>query len=149
MKKKIESFTGYYAFLSNFYPSIITVAGIAYPTVEHAFQAAKTYDLEKKNRIAAMRKPAQAKRFGKNLELRSNWETAKIGIMKDLLIRKFNGTWFTRRLIKTATAELIEGNVWGDVFWGMCNGRGKNRLGKILMDIRTVLIRVKRKRQEK
>jgi predicted NAD-dependent protein-ADP-ribosyltransferase YbiA (DUF1768 family) len=43
------------------------------------------------------------------------------------------------KLIATGDTELIEGNNWRDYFWGMCNGKGKNNLGKILMKVREEL----------
>lgn len=43
------------------------------------------------------------------------------------------------QLLSTGTAELVEGNWWNDRYWGVCNGRGENHLGKILMRIREEL----------
>ena len=42
-------------------------------------------------------------------------------------------------LIQTGDSVLIEGNTWGDRVWGVCNGVGENRLGRILMKIRSEL----------
>lgn len=69
---KIDSFSGEYDFLSNFYSQEITYDGIKYPTNEHAFQAAKTLDLAKRQAIAKLATPGQAKRAGRKVLLRSD-----------------------------------------------------------------------------
>jgi predicted NAD-dependent protein-ADP-ribosyltransferase YbiA (DUF1768 family) len=43
------------------------------------------------------------------------------------------------QLIATGNEELVEGNTWGDIYWGVSRGRGKNMLGKILMRVREEL----------
>jgi hypothetical protein len=57
----------------------------------------------------------------------------------ELLAQKFSYPYYRDLLLATGDAELIEGNVWNDVFWGVCNGIGKNWLGKLLMQVREVL----------
>lgn len=134
---KIESFSGDYAFLSNFYPCLVPFEGIEYPTAEHAFQAAKTLDLAKRQEIAALPTPAEAKRAGRKLQLRPGWERVKFRMMNQIVDNKF--TWnpdLRQLLIKTKGSELIEGNDWNDTFWGVCDGAGENRLGRILMGTR-------------
>ena len=59
--------------------------------------------------------------------------------MRHLLFKKFSQYEFFELLMLTGDAELIEGNNWGDTFWGVCNGRGENMLGKLLMEIRDYL----------
>jgi len=63
----ITSFNGKYEFLSNFYYSPVTYEGITYPTVEHAFQAAKTFDVTERRRISEMKTPGMAKRAGRRV----------------------------------------------------------------------------------
>ncbi|MCA9071027.1 MAG: NADAR family protein [Planctomycetaceae bacterium] len=136
----VDSFAGEYRFLSNFYPSPIRVDGLLYPTVEHAFQAAKTPDKEEKRKIADARSPGRAKALGRKVRLRKDWESVKVGIMKQLVLLKFREhPDLEERLLATDDAELIEGNTWNDRFWGVCNGHGKNHLGKALMWVRTQL----------
>ncbi len=136
----IDSFSGPYRFLSNFSPSTLNYEGVSYPTVEHAFQAAKTLDLSKRIEVSLLETPGQAKRAGRALELRGDWDGIRNGVMRDLLLLKFApGTMRAAMLVSTDDRELIEGNTWGDTYWGVCGGRGKNMLGKLLMEVRTLL----------
>ena len=133
----IDSFDGEYRFLSNFYSSKIKYEGIEYPTVEHAFQAAKSLDENIRQSIAALPTPGAAKKAGRrSVVLRGDWEQVKISVMKELVSRKFEMPEFRDKLFDTDDEELVEGNTWNDTFWGVCNGKGRNELGKILMEIR-------------
>jgi len=132
----INSFSGPYRFLSNFYPSIIEYDGIEYPTAEHAYQAAKTYDTAIKRKISMLDSPGKAKRCGQDVIIRLDWEEVKVDVMEDILRIKFDNNELFNKLVITIGEELIEGNYWGDTFWGVCNGVGQNNLGKILMKIR-------------
>lgn len=147
----IEQFTGFHSFLSNFYPSPVTLDGEVYPTVEHAYQAAKTLDPNVRIQFQ-YGTPGAAKRLGRRVQLRIDWEDAKVGIMRELIARKFApGTELAKQLIATGDCKLIEGNAWGDRFWGMCrpvSGRlrteqvewvGLNWLGELLMRQREAL----------
>lgn len=134
--KKIDSFENEFAFLSNFYPSKICYEGIDYPTVEHAFQAAKTFDFYQRVAIAAAPTPGKAKRMGRSVSLRPDWEEVKDSIMEELVRRKFKDKYLALLLWSTGEKELIEGNWWNDTYWGVCNGVGRNQLGKTLMKIR-------------
>ena len=130
----IDSFRGEHAFLSNFYPSPIVYEGRHYPTVEHAYQAAKTVIAEEKEIIQQIPRPGPAKRAGRRVTLRKDWESIKIRVMDQLIKEKFKpGSQFTRRLLDTGDLPLQEGNTWGDTYWGICNEKGHNHLGKILM----------------
>jgi ribA/ribD-fused uncharacterized protein len=133
----INSFTGEYDFLSNFYHCPISYAGQRYPTTEHAFQALKTLDLEERSKISRAGTPGQAKRLGREVKLRKDWESVKVDIMREILHAKFTqNTDLLQRLLLTGETELIEGNTWGDREWGQVNGVGKNLLGKLLMELR-------------
>lgn len=132
----IASFQGKYRFLSNFWPSTIVYDNIKYPTVEHAFQATKTLDLAEKLAISNLTTPGQAKKAGKNVELRSDWEQVKLQVMLDLLRLKFQNSTYKQLLLDTGDQELVEGNTWGDTFWGVCQDVGENNLGKLLMKVR-------------
>ena len=85
----IVEFDGDYAFLSNFYPSTIYHEGITYPTNEHFFQAMKTLDIDERKAIAAAETPGLAKRMGRNVKLRPDWEAVKVDVMRLGLILKF------------------------------------------------------------
>ena len=133
----ISEFQGEHRFLSNFWPAEIEFEGIRYPSVEHAYQAAKSLNQEDRIRIAAMPDPAEAKRAGRALALRPDWETAKFEVMAICVRAKFTTHPDLRaKLLATGNAELVEGNTWGDRVWGVYEGRGENRLGKILMRVR-------------
>ncbi len=136
----IDSFHGEHRFLSNFYPSEVSMYGHLYSTIEHAFQAAKTFDMAQRYGIRMAETPGQAKRLGRSVTLRADWETVKIEVMETLLFRKFRGSKVLRdKLLATGTRELIEGNTWGDKYWGVCDGEGRNELGKALMRVRDEL----------
>jgi ribA/ribD-fused uncharacterized protein len=135
----IDRFKGEHAFLSNFYPCYIMFEGRAYPSVEHAYQAAKTDDVMEKLRIARCHTPAQAKRAGQEVVVRPDWEEVKIGIMEVLLSIKFEKPALRQMLLDTGAHQLVEGNHWNDTYWGVCNGVGRNELGKALMRIRLTL----------
>ena len=133
----IDSFQGEYRFLSNFYPAQVIFEGITYPTAEHAYQAAKSLDPNDRKEIAAAPSPAEAKRAGRALKLRNDWETAKFDVMERVVRDKFTRNAELRdRLLATGDAELIEGNTWGDRIWGVYQGEGENHLGRILMNVR-------------
>jgi ribA/ribD-fused uncharacterized protein len=135
----IDKFDGEFSFLSNFYPAEVEFEGWIYPTVEHAYQAAKTTNRFERERIRYLDTPGQAKRAGRHLMLRTDWEAIKIDLMANLVRKKFQHDHLKKRLLETGGEELVEGNTWGDVFWGVCRGVGKNMLGKILMQIRAEL----------
>ena len=137
---QITSFSGDYAFLSNFYPAPTPYEGIVYPTSEHAFQAAKTLDMAERRRLAGLSTPAQVKHAGRRVVLRSDWEQVKIAIMTAIVRAKFqHNTELAKKLSATGNAELVEGNRHRDRFWGVCGGKGQNWLGRILMEARAEL----------
>lgn len=138
---KIESFSGEYKWLSNFYSAWVQYAGLEFANVESAYVASKTEDPEERKKIQSIDQPGKVKQYGRTLKLRDNWERVKISIMADLLSQKFDyGTELGQKLLDTEDADLIEGNTWGDTFWGVYNGKGKNILGKLLMAQRNKLI---------
>ncbi len=140
MVQTIDRFKGKYFFLSNFHPCRVKFEDNTYRSVEHAYQAAKTYDLSIRKDIQKLIHPRDAKQFGnKILYLRTNWEDVKLKIMYELVWEKFQEPFMTELLLSTHDAELIEGNWWGDTFWGICRGKGENHLGKILMCVRDEL----------
>jgi ribA/ribD-fused uncharacterized protein len=137
----INKFDGKYAFLSNYYPCAVFYEGIAYPSVEHAFQAAKTLDMTKRFEIANLESPGASKRAGRKLDLRSDWEEVKYQVMEDCLRAKFKDPKLLVQLVATEGQFLIEGTTWHDQCWGICTcdkcgGNGSNHLGKLLMKIR-------------
>ena len=136
----ITSFSGNHRFLSNFYPSTIVYKGVTFPTVEHAYQAAKSTDPNDLEMFSKMKTPSMAKQQGRCVPIREDWDKIKTNIMTTLVLRKFWDNDLAQLLRATGTQELIEGNTWGDCIWGQCPiGTGENKLGKILMNIRRAL----------
>ena len=138
---EIDVFTGQNAFLSNFYASCVELDGERYATVEHAYQAAKTLDEDERERIRKAQTAGKAKHLGRRVQMRPDWDAIKKDIMYSLLVQKFAIPHLRKRLLATGDEKLIEGNYWGDRFWGMCRSdkgewEGQNNLGKLLMEIR-------------
>lgn len=134
----IDSFRNEYSFLSNFFASLIIINGKKYATVEHAYQALKTSDVETHELIRNAKTPAIAKRLGRAIQLKSNWDNIKIEVMKFCLQKKFENPYLRAMLISTGVEELIEKNYWGDTFWGVDAKtlKGENWLGRLLTEIR-------------
>lgn len=138
-KLVIDSFRGDFGFLSNFYEATIYVDGQRYASVEHAYQAFKTADPWSRKLIREAKTPGIAKKLGKSVKLRPDWESVKVDLMRDFVRKKFDNPFLAPLLLATDDAELIEGNTWNDTFWGVCRGQGQNWLGKILMEVRDEL----------
>lgn len=140
-KTVISSFDGEFRFLSNFYGLPIEYEGISFKNNEAAFQAMKTLDKNKRLEISQM-PPNLAKRAGRTVKLREDWNDIRLQIMLDINRIKYSNEYLKKKLLATGDAELIEGNYWHDNFWGNCscqkcvNIKGENNLGKILMQIR-------------
>ena len=131
----IDSFRGKYYFLSNFYMAPITFDGITYQNNEAAFQAQKVFG-EERLQFANI-SPNEAKKLGRKVTLRSDWEEVKESLMEEIVRAKFKqNPDLMEKLIDTKDEKLIEGNTWGDRTWGVVNGQGLNLLGKILMKVR-------------
>jgi ribA/ribD-fused uncharacterized protein len=141
----ITSFNGEYSFLSNFYPCQIEYYGVKYPTSEHAFQAAKTLNIMQKEAIKKADTPGKAKRLGRKVEIRSDWEEVKDQVMYEIILNKFKNKEMKAKLLATNNEKLVEGNYWHDNYWGSCaclkcqQKPKENKLGKILMRVREEL----------
>ena len=137
----ITSFKGKNRWLSNFWPAKVKCdMGIEYPTTEHAYQAYKTIDPVERIVISELSTPGKAKRAGRKVTMRENWDDVKLEFMTALLCQKFAGNEELRKkLLATESQMIVEGNTWGDIFWGVCGGEGENHLGRIIMEIRTEL----------
>ena len=137
----ISSFTGDYRFLSNFYPVEVEFDDVIYHSVEHAYQAAKTLDKKERKQFHKHPLPtaAEAKKLGRTVSMRSDWDGVKLQVMEDLLVQKFAHVELKEQLSQTKGFLLVEGNYWGDTFWGVDNRKGgQNNLGKLLMKIRDI-----------
>lgn len=134
----IDMFREEYEFLSNFYPAKVQFEGICYYNSEAAYQAQKCKNPDEKKQFAAMYAD-EAKRVGRKVEMRDDWDEVKIELMRRIVAAKFEqNPQLAKRLLETGNKELKEGNYWGDVFWGIDHrtGEGENHLGQILMELR-------------
>ena len=132
-------FKGKYAFLSNFYPTRVWFEGLEFRSVEHAFQAAKIRGIGITPEMYAQinsSSAAEVKRLGRKVELRADWHSVREDIMLALLRQKFSGKKLRNLLNNTNNTPIVEENTWGDRFWGVCGGEGRNVLGKMLEGIR-------------
>jgi len=143
VRPRIDDFRNDNQFLSNFAPAPVTLEGVEYPTVEHAYQAAKTLDPGERQMIRLASTPDLAKKMSRKLTRRPDWPEVKVEIMRELVWQKFQGHPDLRvLLLATGDAELVEGNTWHDNFWGNCrcpkcaDSQGQNWLGRLLMEVR-------------
>jgi hypothetical protein len=135
----IQGFVGEYRFLSNFQPCEIEFEGRTYSCTENAYAAAKCELDSEKDKFVNIT-AGQAKRLGRSVLMRSDWDKVKEGIMEELVTIKFTyNEELKKKLLATGNKYLEETNWWGDKFWGVCNGVGQNKLGKILMRVREKL----------
>lgn len=135
---EITHFRGDHSYLSNFYEHPMIYRGKEYATAEHAYQAAKAIDPADQELIRLQKTPGGAKRQGKRVKMRPHWDQDKVYVMYDILKHKFSDPTLKQWLLHTYPSTLIEGNNWGDMFWGvdLKTWQELNWLGKLLMIIR-------------
>lgn len=130
----ISEFRGKYYFLSNFYSSPVYYRGMTFRNAEAAFHAQK--DRSRASEFTRLN-PSEAKRLGRRVRLRRDWEDIKEDIMFEVVMAKFGGSQtLADALLATGDEKLVEGNTWGDRYWGVCDGKGLNKLGGILERVR-------------
>lgn len=140
----IDSFFGEYRFLSNFYPSPMVIDGVSFSCNEQWYVFNKCRDAADQKAVLKLNKPGAMKRFGSQQPVKHNWAEIKLDVMLRGLRAKFSQNADLRaRLVRTGTRQLIEGNWWGDTFWGVNYnaergpvGEGQNHLGRLLMQVR-------------
>lgn len=124
---------------SNFHNLNVPVVmdGIEFDTTENAFQAAKTENRDEQLKFVHIT-PGQAKRMGRKIKLRHDWDAVKFGTMLWLVKQKFErNPELAKILLSTGDKAIVEGNKWNDDFWGIPVGKvGANRLGLILTMVR-------------
>lgn len=135
----IDCFEGKHAFLSNFFSHEISIFGKSYPSIEHAYQAAKATTEEDSELIHYAPTAAAARKCGRRIKVRDDWKSIKLSIMYALLRIKFSDPVLRDKLLDTDCAILIKGNWWGDIYWGVHKGVGENWLGRLLMMLRANL----------
>ena len=135
---EVMRFREEYAFLSNMYEAPLTWDKRRYRNSEAAFQSAKSLDPWERAKFSVMA-GVTAKRAGKKLLLRMDWNNVRLEIMEDILRAKFTQNPELReKLLATGDLELQEGNTWHDTFWGVNvkTGKGENHMGRLLMQLR-------------
>jgi len=135
----IKEFSKEHRFLSNFWPCDIVYEGRKFQSTEHAYVAAKNKSLAFKRKIQETKSAGLAKKMGYEITARSDWDEVKVDIMEELLYLKFSQEPLKQMLKDTGDCLIEEGNGWGDTFWGVDleTGKGKNILGKLLMEVRS------------
>lgn len=135
-------FRGEYFFLSNFYPCKIELQMPdgrlhLFLNAESAFQAHKSSDSSVIAKFEQMT-GAQAKKAGRKIKVAdiAKWDSERISVMQKVIREKFKQNPELMRKLRDIKGVIYEDNTWNDVFWGVCNGKGENHLGEILMDIR-------------
>lgn len=144
----IKKFQGETRWLSNFHECEIAFEYEVYPTTEHAYQASKSLVSAERAAIRACDTPGKARRLGQTVTMRPEWEDRLMGSRHpckvEMMYRINRQKFFEHeelgdQLLATGNQHLMEGNTWGDKFWGVCDGQGLNWLGRVLMDIREEL----------
>ena len=131
--------TGKYAFLSNYYLRNVFYNGITYSSAETAFQLQK-YPISQRQKYCKL-DPWQAKPLGRKAPIDiKKWDSKKDEIMFEIVKCKFEQNPDLAQKLIMVTEPIIEHNDWNDTYWGVCNGKGQNKLGQILMEIRSILI---------
>ena len=135
-----------YGFLSNLYAYKIEInyKGYKFYSVEAAYHGAKHGTEENLVKFADIRRGDLAKKMSMTKkfkrDIRPDWDDVKEEIMRELVWAKFSqNEKLKERLLATGDRQIVEGNDWGDTYWGVCNGVGLNRLGEILMEVREKL----------
>jgi len=138
-RSKEMKFRGEWHFLSNMFPCLVTWDdGLVYKSSETIYQMMKCEDREERKRFLNM-DGYQAKKAGRHVILSRSWNEIKDAVMWQVLMAKFDDKMLGSMLIDTGNIELIEDNHWGDTYWGRCNGKGQNKLGIMLMEVREEL----------
>jgi ribA/ribD-fused uncharacterized protein len=138
MRHEVREFQKEYHFLSNFHEAPVEYDSRIWPSVEHAYQAAKTKDRVQQMAILQAETPGEAKKLGRKCTVRPDWNEIKFQVMLDIVRQKFKDPDLKEALLCTGSAHLQEGNDWNDTYWGvdLKTGKGHNNLGKILMRVR-------------
>lgn len=137
MIEGIFGFRGEYGFLSNMWMIDIEIDGVVYKSSEHYYMCMKTTDDRHRQNIYDAPTSAKAKRIAAKIPLRADWaEKYKNQSMLKALVAKFEIPEMQSLLLATGDQYIEETNHWKDVYWGVCDGEGKNMLGRMLMFVR-------------
>ncbi len=134
-EKIISDFSGEYAFLSNAYNANVLYDGLLYKNAESAYQAQKT-NCESLRKVFTETSASEAKELGKQLVLRNDWDP--VLVMKSVVYEKFYQNPEIRTLLLNTKNAIFAPEGIGK-FWGVEDGKGRNILGMILMNVRDEL----------
>lgn len=132
-----------YGWLSNFSNHPVSIDGIKWPSVEHYYQAQKFCDTDLAERIRNAESAVRTKKLAQGYasEVRADWNEIKEGVMERAVRAKFEQNRKLRKqLLATEQAAIIHRSST-DMWWGRdeASGEGENRLGEILMNVRSAL----------
>lgn len=132
-----------FRFLSNFHLCRIEEGGYVYHSVEHLYQSLKSTTGDDWKRVYDCKTPNEARKVGQEIEAHKNWDEIKDSCMLRCVRIKFAfNPDLAKMLLETDGFELVEYAPW-DVrgsYWGINKeGKGENKLGKILMQVREEL----------
>ena len=152
--KNVVPFQGFEDPLSNYYPCELKVFGVEVKSAEHGYQYSKAIQSghdDVANHILSAKTALQAKRIASSLPFNPNWESVKEEQMSQVLTAKLQQCKEFALTLKDTGSKVIAEAVPGDFFWsaGLCkedillvkknNWPGRNRMGKILTELRSNL----------
>lgn len=129
---------------SNFSRHAVFIDDRVWATVEHFYQAQKFRQTQHQEMIRRCPTPIMAKTRSRELSIlheRSDWQESRESAMLRGLRAKFNQhPELTELLLQSGDAILVE-HTADDAYWGDGgDGSGQNRLGHLLMQVRTELL---------
>lgn len=128
-----------YGFLNNFKKARMFIYSKWWNNVETPYQSRKCSIPEEAIWIWESKTPREARDRGQLVQMVSDWDKIKVGVMKQCVMAKFlQHTDLRAQLMATGDEELIEDSPV-DNFWGQINGVGQNNLGKVLMEVREAI----------
>lgn len=150
MNQPITEFRGKHFFLSNYYETPFVWRNVEFRSAEQAFAYAKTFfandpeiEATYENKILSAATPGEAKKLGRAVNINvTEWDKHKVMYMREIVHAKFRTSEesLVGPLTNTGAVMLVEGNTWGDKYWGRVKENGKwvglNTLGVILMEER-------------
>lgn len=130
-----------YSCLSNFHIAPFEYGGVTFASVEHCFQYHKTTDGEWREKIRKASNPSAAKKLGRQCPMRNNWDGIRVHLMERFVLAKFQQHDNLATTLVATGNRPIEEDAWWDRFWGTGKkGDGENHMGKILMQVRKLLV---------
>lgn len=147
------AFQGPTSILSNLYPCNLTIQGIKYNCAEQVYAYRKGIWCKREDlahKVMLLSLPKEIKKAGDNMPVDQTWEREKVSVMEEIVHHKFfQNKDLARKLCDTGELPLYEATTntfWGcglrinSRLWLSGNPPGQNRLGLLLMDVRSKLM---------